>query len=301
MVLITIFATLVAFLPASARAGGLIPLQVAYAGSMGAMMDGAIKPAAAKALHAEMRGRAQGSTGLAHLIVAGSINPDVFISITPGPMRILLAAGKAREATPIGRTEMVLAYSPSSRFRAAMAKAGRPGAEPWWRILESGGFRFGRTDPLTDPQGANIIFVMRLAADYYRRPDLPDRILGPLINPRQIFLEPQMMARLQTGQLDAASAYKIQPLALGLPFIELPEEINLGDASMEARYSHAAVTLNGKTVHPAPLVFYAAALANAAHPELAARFVRWLRGPRARAILSHYHYDGPGDAKPLVN
>jgi molybdate/tungstate transport system substrate-binding protein len=301
MILITIFATLLALLAGPARAGGLIPLQAAYAGSMGAMMDGAIKPAVAKALHAELRGRAQGSTGLAHLIAAGSINPDVFISITPGPMRIVLAAGKAREATPIGRTEMVIAYSPSSRYRAALAKAGQPGAEPWWRILESPGFRFGRTDPLTDPQGLNIIFVMRLAADYYRQPDLADRILGPMINPRQIFLEPQMMARLQSGQLDAASAYKIQPLALGLPFIELPEEINLGDASMETRYRLATVTLNGKTVRPAPLVFYATALTTAAHPKLAARFVEWLRGAPARAILSHYHYDGPGDAKPLVN
>ena len=300
MIPVIIFAALLALSPAPARADALVPLQVAYAGSMGAMMDGAIKPAVAKALGAGLRGRAQGSTGLAHLIAAGSISPDVFISITPDPMRIVLNAGKAREAEPIARTEIVLAYSRSGGYSSMLAKADRPGAGPWWPILESRGFRFGRTDPLTDPQGLNIIFTMRLAADYYHQPDLADRILGPLINPRQIFQEPQVMARLQSGQLDAAAAYKTQPRALGLPFIELPEEINLGAASMETRYRHAAVTLNGKTLHPAPLLFYAAALTGAPHPDLAARFVEWLRGPQARTILSHYYYDDPGDAKPLV-
>jgi molybdate/tungstate transport system substrate-binding protein len=301
IVFLSILTMLLALIPAAARCEGLVPLEVAYAGSMAAMMDGGMKPAAASFLRADLRGRAQGSTALAHLIIAGGINPDVFISVTPGPMRIVLKAGKAREAIPIGRTQMVIAYSPSSAYRRALANSGRPGAEPWWRILENRGFRFGRTDPLTDPQGANIVFVMRLAADYYHRPDLPDRVLGTLIYPSQIFLEPQVMARLQSGQLDAASAYKIQPRALGLPFIELPSQINLGDAAMETLYRRATVTLNGRTIHPEPLVFYAAVLTDAPHPELAARFVRLLRGPRAQAILSQYFYDSAGDAKPLVN
>src|SRR5690349_1123064 len=88
------------------------PLQVAYAGSMGSMMDGGVRPAIAKALGAEFQGHAQGSTGLANLIVAGSIRPDVFISVTAEPMRIVLKAGKAQNALAIARTEMVIAYSP---------------------------------------------------------------------------------------------------------------------------------------------------------------------------------------------
>ena len=285
----------------SARsADALTPLQVAYAGSMGSMMDGAVKPAVAKSLNAELQGRAQGSTGLANLIVAGSIRPDVFISVTPGPMRNVLKAGKAGNAIPIARTEMVIAYSPKSQFASDLAKANQTGAKPWWQILETPGFHFGRTDPNTDPQGLNIIFTMQLAATYYQQPDLADKILGPQINPQQIFQEPQVMARLQAGQLDASSAYKTQPGALGLPFLSLPKEINLGDASMEDTYKKAAVTLNGKASHPAPLVFYAAVLKDAAQPELANRFLDWMQGPEAREILSRYHYDGPGDAKPLT-
>jgi molybdate/tungstate transport system substrate-binding protein len=195
---------------------------------------------------------------------------------------------------------MVIAYSPKSQYAAALAKAGDPGAKPWWQILETPGFRFGRTDPNTDPQGLNILFTMQLTARYYHQPDLADKILGPQINPQQIFQEPQVMARLQAGQLDASSAYKTQPAALGLPFISLPPEINLGSASMEKVYQQASVTLNGKVHHPQPLVFYAAVLKDAPQPKLAVRFVAWLQRPEARQILSRYHYDDPGAAKPLV-
>src|SRR5271155_5147736 len=229
-----------------AAAQSLIPLQVAYAGSMASMMDRGVRPAIAQALGAELQGRAQGSTGLANLIVAGSIRPDVFIAVTPGPMRIVLNAAKADRAIAIAGTEMVIAYSPRSAFASQFAAANQPGAKPWWQILQTPGFRFGRTDPNTDPQGLNIIFTMQLAARYYHQPDLAEKILGPQINPQQIFQEPQVMARLQAGQLDASSAYKTQPAALGLPFLSLPAEINLGSASMEHEYQQTSVHLNGK-------------------------------------------------------
>jgi molybdate/tungstate transport system substrate-binding protein len=267
----------------SAARGGdtLTPLQVAYAGSMGSMMEAAMRPTIAHALGANLQGRAQGSSGLARMIIAGSIRPDVFISVTPGPMRSVLAAGKATHAIPIARTEMVIAYSPHSHFAAELAKTGGAKGRPWWQILESPGFRFGRTDPNTDPQGLNILFLMQLANDYYKQPDLSDKILGAQISRQQIFLEPQLMARLQAGQLDASSAYKTQPASFGLPFIELPGAVNLGNAAMEGEYKRASVTLNGKTMHPSPLIFYAAMMRDAAQPALAARFIEWLQIGRA--------------------
>lgn len=280
--------------------GALLPLQVAYAGSMGSLMDGGVKPAVARAISADLHGRAQGSTGLANLIVAGSIRPDVFISVTPDPMRLVLKAGKAYNALPIARTEMVIAYSPKSRYASLLAKANDPGAKPWWQILQTEGFRFGRTDPNTDPQGLNIIFTMQLAESYYHQPGLATKILGPLVNPQQIFQEPQVMARLQTGQMDASSAYKTQPAALGLPFVELPKEINLGIASLGNEYRKATVNLKGKTLHPSPLVFYAAVLKDAPQPQLADRFLSWLRGREAKAIFSRYHYGSAASDRILT-
>ena len=154
------------FLSAALLAGrpalGATELQVAYAGSMASAMEGPIGRAA-EAMGLKLQGRAQGASGLAQLIVAGSLRPDVFISITPSPMQTVQRAGKARRAVPIARTEMVIAYSPHSRFRAEFERAARdPEGHPWWRVLGAKGLRFGRTDPITDPQGRNILFVFQL-------------------------------------------------------------------------------------------------------------------------------------------
>ena len=296
------------FMKLALLAGGILPtlahaakqpaLQVAYAGSMGAAMNGGIRQAVARTLGAELRGRGQGAMGLAHLIVGNSIRPDVFISVTPGPMEVVLKAGYAEEAIPVARTEMVLAYSPRGPRAAAFAEA-RAGHKQWWQLLQVRGLRFGRTDPNTDPQGLNILFMMKLAALFYHDPGLVERALGPVLNPAQIFPEAEIMARLQDGQMDASSAYKTQPAALGLPFIRLPNAINLGDAALEPSYRKVSVSLHGKRHYPAPLVFYAATLKHAEQPKLAQQFVHWLSGPEAQQILQRYHYDRPAGAVAL--
>ncbi|HUA09035.1 MAG TPA: extracellular solute-binding protein [Candidatus Acidoferrales bacterium] len=273
-------------------AQGLVPLDVAYAGSMGSMMEGPVKSAVAS-IGIEMRGRAQGSDALAKLIVAGSIAADVFVPVTPGPMETVLEARKARRGVPIARTEMVIAYSPKSSFASAFA------SQPWYEVLQEPGIRFGRTDPATDPQGRNIIFTLQLAQRYYKQPGLAEKILGAIINPAQIFAEPTVEARLQSGELDAASAYRIQPASFELPFVRLPDEINLGNESMHAAYQAASLDLGGKTYHPQALVYYAAAIEGSAHPDTAAAFVNWFASPQAGAIFKKYAYDPPVGASVL--
>ena len=276
----------------------LSPLDVAYAGSMGSLMEGPLKSSAAQALKLALHGRALGSSALAQLIVGGSIRPDVFISITPSPMLAVLRAGKAAVAQPVAHTELVIAYSPKSRF-AARLQAAADGKARWWDMLQEPSLRFGRTDPVTDPQGRNIIFTMMLAAKIYQQPGLVEKILGPAINQQQIFTEPTVQARLQSGELDAASAYKTQPGPFNLPYIALPREINLSGQDVHADHPEISLTVNGKTYQPEPLIFYAAALGDAPNKQGAAAFVNWLRGAEAQMIFGRFYYDPPGDASPL--
>ncbi len=276
----------------TAFAQELTPLDVAYAGSMGSMMEGPVKAAAAS-LGIDMHGRAQGSDALAQLIVGGSIPVDVFMPVTPGPMMTVLKAGKAQHAIPLARTEMVIAYSPKSSFAKAFA------SQPWYEVLQQPGVRFGRTDPATDPQGRNIIFTMQLAEAYYKQPGLAKKILGDTVNAAQIFSEPTVEARLQSGELDAASAYKTQPGPFNLPFVTLPEEINLGNASMHASYETTSFDLSGKTYHPQPLVYYAATITGSPHAGKAAAFVQWFSTAAGQAILRKYAYDPPAGASAL--
>lgn len=284
---------------ATAVAQSQTTLDVAYAGSMSSLMEGPFKRLAAQRFNVALQGRAQGASGLAALIVGGSITPDVFISVTPSPMETVIKAGKVDAAQPIARTEMVIAYSPAGSFARKFADSGKRGTDAWWQVLEEPGMRFGRTDPNTDPQGRNIIYVMQLAARLYKQPDLQQRILGPDINPAQIFTEPTVEARLQSGELDAASAYKIQPAAFKLPFVHLPDEINLSDSRRQADYAQASLTLAGKTYHPEPLVYYTAVVKGAAHPAEAAAFVKWLGGDEAQAMFRQYSYDPAGKTAPL--
>jgi molybdate/tungstate transport system substrate-binding protein len=284
--------------PAGLLAAELAALDVAYAGSMGSMMEGPMKASVAEALKLDMHGQAQGSSALAQLIAAGSLHPDIFIPVTPGPMLTVLHAGKADSGLPIAHTEMVIAYSPKSRF-ASKFEAAAKGIGNWWEVLQEPGLRFGRTDPVTDPQGRNIIFTMMLAAKTYQQPDLVEKILGPTVNEKQIFSEPTVQARLQSGELDAASAYKIQPGPFNLPYLTLPKEINLSGQNVHHDHPDVTVSVGGKTYTPEPLIYYVAALKDAPNGPGAARFVEWIRGNEAQAIFRRYNYDPPGDASVL--
>lgn len=288
----------IAGLPARCLAAELAVLDVAYAGSMGSMMEGPLKASVAQNLKLDMHGRAQGSSALAQLIVGGSIRPDVFIPVTPGAALTVLRAGKAETAQPIAHTEMVIAYSPKSRF-APKLEAAAAGKGNWWEILQDPGLRFGRTDPVGDPQGRNIIFTMMLAGKLYKQRDLVEKVLGPTINEKQIFTEPTVQARLQSGELDAASAYKIQPGPFNLPYISLAKDVNLSGQNVHTDHPDVTLTVGGKTYNPEPLIYYAVVLKDAPNGKGAAAFSEWLKGDEAQSIFRHYYYDPPGEASAL--
>lgn len=274
------------------------PIRVAYAGSMGAVMDQHIGPAFAKAHDVQYEGIGQGAYALAHLLAGKEMRADVFISVTPGPMRIMIKDGLVKRAVPVASTEMVIAYSPKSRFASRFVAAAH-GKQAWYKVLETRGLRFGRTDPATDPQGRNIIFTFLLAQRYYHQPGLAKKILGAWRNPSQIFTEPSLLARLESGQVDASSGYLSAVLSQRLPFIKLPPEINLANpAYYDAWYSKASFAVAGPkgksaVVKPAPLVFYAAPLANAEHPKLAAEFIAFITGGDGQKLLRDGGYDPP--------
>jgi molybdate/tungstate transport system substrate-binding protein len=190
---------------------------------------------------------------------------------------------------------MVIAYSPKSRF-AGVFDAASKGKADWWKILQQPGLRFGRTDPVVDPQGRNIIFTMMLASKMYNQADLVTKILGETINDKQIFQEQTVEARLQSGELDAASAYKIQPGPFNLPYITLPKEINLSGQNVAADHPDVTLSVGGKTYKPEALIYYALVLKDAPNPKGAAAFVEWLKGAEGMAILRKFSYDPPGDA-----
>ncbi|WP_413726228.1 extracellular solute-binding protein [Sodalis sp. RH16] len=276
-------------------------IRVTYAGSMGVVMDKYLGPTFAKNEHAAYQGQGQGAYGMAHLLESKKVVADVFVSITPGPMDILKQAGLVDEAVPVASTSMVITYNPKSTFAPAFEaiKNAKPGAAPWWKVLESPGLKFGRTDPINDPQGQNIIFTMLLAEKYYQQPGLTHKVLGDVQNPQQVFAEGGLLTRMEAGQVDAASGYESATISSKLPYITLPDEINLSNPAMTkdwySKVSFKVTDSKGqeKTLQTQPLVFYAAVLKNAPDAALGRKFIAFLQSPAGQAELKKNGYGQP--------
>ena len=105
--------------------------------------------------------------------------------------------------------------------------------------------------------------MLELAQSYYHLPSgtvakiLGTSDFGSASSP-EIYAESSLDSTLQSGQLDASSAFITQAIELHLDYIPLPAAINLGDQSMAAQYQTASVTVtsNGasSTKHGSPQV-----------------------------------------------
>ena len=242
----------------AAMASGTV--NVAYAASLEYLNEKVVGPAFTKADGYTFSGRAGASGDLESDIASGEITPNVFESV--GGDNITPLEPKFTNAyVQYAGTSMVVAYNPKSKYASQFA-ALASGKEPLsnlFTLMEQPGFKLGRTDPNVDPQGRDFIFMLELAQSYYHLPaDTVTKILGgPLSSPSssEIFNEASLDATLQSGQLDASSAFITQAIELHLPYIKLPTAINLGSAADAALYKKASITIaGGKTKHGSPQV-----------------------------------------------
>jgi len=294
-------------LGALAAGTGLVPrvwalelanLDVASAGSVKQLLDGPLKTSAAEALKLNLRSHSQGADAVAKALVDGSLQADVFIPVTEGPMRAVMAAGKAAVAEPIASTEMVITYSPRSRF-AEQFDAAAKGHGKWWEVLQEPGLHFVRSDPGSDPGGRSIIFTMMLAAKKYRQADLVERVLGPTLNPEQILTGGSNQARMASGELDASGSYRSSAVASGLPYIVLPSDINLSSLNVRRDNPEMKLSVGDKTFYPEAAIFYAAVLKGAANADGAEAFVRWLKSEQAQGVFRSHDFAAAGEAENL--
>src|SRR5947209_9821978 len=140
---------------------------------------------------------------------------------------------------------------------------------------------------------------MMLAEKLLKQAGLAQKILGPNINEKQIFTEPTVMARLQSGELDAASAYKIQPGPFNLPYVPLPSALNLSGENVQLENPDVKLTIGEKFWMPQSLIYYAAVMKDALNTRAATAFLQWLKGTEGQDILRQNQYDAPGSAQTL--
>lgn len=264
-------------------------VNVAYAGSLVNLMEHKLGPAFQHDSGYTYQGKGAGSTALANQIKSKLISPDVFISASAGAYSPLEGAANGNIVSwymSFAATAMVIGYSPKSSF-ASQFQAAASGTTPWYQVLESSGLRLGRTDPALDPKGVNTLFTMQLAEKYYQQPGLAVRILGANNNPAQIFPEETLVARLGSGELDAGFFYRNEVKDAGLPFIELPAQINLGDPSQASYYAQASYTTStGQKQTGKPILYSITIPSTVKNLPGAEGFVAYLLGDAGKTVLT---------------
>jgi molybdate/tungstate transport system substrate-binding protein len=262
-------------------------VSVAYAASLQSLNEKIAGPAFSKAEGYSYSGQGNTSGALEAEIAANEISPNVFEAV--GADNITPLEPKfTRWFVQYAGTQIVLAYNPHSKY-ASQFKAIADGSKPvqdLFPLLETSGLRLGRTDPHTDPQGRDFIFMLELAQKYYHLPaDTVSKILGTTdftsSSSSQIFAEASLDATLESGQLDASSAFINQAIQLHLDYIKLPDAINLASTADAATYHAVSMTIGQKTYHGGPQVIDITIIGNPT--PAATAFVKYTLSPAGLA------------------
>jgi molybdate/tungstate transport system substrate-binding protein len=236
-------------------------VNVAYASSLQFLNEKVVSPAFTKADGYKFSGFGMASGALEADIAAGEIHPNVFESVG-GDNITPLEPKFTKWYIQYAGTSIVLAYNPHSKYASQFKAyaAGKLSLAGLFKLLETKGLRLGRTDPNIDPQGRDFIEMLELAQSFYHLPsNTVSKILGTTTfgtaNSSEIYAESALDSVLQSGQLDAASAFVTQAIELHLNYIKLPAAINLGSFADAALYQKASVTIKGGVVkHGSPQV-----------------------------------------------
>jgi molybdate/tungstate transport system substrate-binding protein len=134
--------------------------------------------------------------------------------------------------------QMCIAYTDSSQF------AGEINSDNWYEILQREGVNYGRSDPDQDPCGYRTLMVWQLAEKHYDAPGLYDALYeseGDVMRPKSV----DLIALLESGDLDYAFEYTSVAAEQKLNYVKLPPQINLADESYSDFYATAVVEIAG--------------------------------------------------------
>jgi molybdate/tungstate transport system substrate-binding protein len=275
-------------------------ISVMYAGSLVNVFENEIKSAFQNLTGYNFIGEAKGSVQFSNMILDGFRKPDVFVSAEATPIDRLINHNPplANWLVKFGSAELVIAYNPKSPFASDLLKASK-GEIPWYKVLEKKGLKFGRTDPELDPKGYYTVIAAKLANIYYNDSTIKDRIfLGEDRNKKQIFPEEVLKSILDSGQIDATASYKHEAIAKGLPYITLPDQINLSDPTYTNYYNKTSYKLGtGETILGNPIYFSFTIPNTVENIEGAINFTKFLVSEKGKKILEQVGLD---PIKPIL-
>jgi len=209
--------------------------------------------------------------------------PDVIMLADQEVFPQLLVPGATPWYARFARNRMVIAYTARSRYAAEL------NADSWRRILLRPEVLLGRTDPALAPAGYRTLILYRLAESFYHDPGLAAKLEArtpPRLMRRNAS---ELAALLSSGELDYIVDYESLARSVGLRYLVLPPEIDLGDPTHAADYARASVRVasaKDTVVRTGAPILYGASVPRAApHRDAGVRALAFLLSTRGRALL----------------
>jgi molybdate/tungstate transport system substrate-binding protein len=171
--------------------------------------------------------------------------------------------------------EMAIVYNKGS------LKSETINATNWFSILLDPEVKFGRSDPNADPCGYRTIQSLKLAEKYYKQTGLVNRFLGKddrYMRPKEV----DLLALLESGTIDYIFIYKSVAIQHKLPFLVLPDSINLGKPGLKDFYGQVSVDIAGEkpgkyiTQKGEPMVYGVTIPDNSENLPVATAFIEYL-------------------------
>ena len=170
-------------------------------------------------------------------------------------------------------------YTDKSRFATEITPLN------WYQVLSRPGVQIGRSNPDTDPSGYQTVQMLALAEKYYGQLGLQGAILAnaPKTNMRDT--ETELIAALQSGQIDYLAIYLSDARQHGFHYLQLPPQIDLSDARFTSSYAQASVQTANGSLSGKPIVYAVTIPNNAQHPQAALAFLQFLLGEEGQKVM----------------
>jgi molybdate/tungstate transport system substrate-binding protein len=158
-------------------------------------------------------------------------------------------------------------------------------ADNWYQVLSQPGVQIGRSNPDTDPSGYQTLLMLKLAEQYYHQPGLSDRILANAPPKNMRDTETDLIAALESGQIDYLAIYRSDALQHHFKFLNLPAQIDLSEAGMANLYQTVAVQTKNGTQTGKPIIYAVTVPTNAEHAAAGIAYVQLLLSFEGQQVL----------------
>lgn len=253
-------------------------ITVFHAGSLSTPFKNIAKAFMEKHPNTEVKIVAAGSKTLAQKIItladSGYPLPEIYASADYAIIDTLLKPrGLATFNILFAKNSIVIAYTDKSKYVDDINE------NNWYEILLREDVRMGRSDPEQDPCGYRTLLVMQLAEKFYNQKGLYNLLKnhpGTVVKPKEV----DLIADLETGNIDYFWIYESVAKQHHFSYIKLPDEINLSSIKHADFYKTASLTLtdpdgNKFKVYGSPIVYGITIPEGASNRNMAEKFLHF--------------------------